>query len=99
MSLTSTYELDTKLYELLGDAGGYVNERAVSGVWSVSGLNASGWPSDEVGREKASWVECRAWPRLVLCCLLWNKDTSQLMVGKEWKWPVSSLLLRSWLGV
>lgn len=44
-----------------------VEARAVSGsgVLRASGLNASGWKTgDDVGSEKASWVEEKTWPFL-----------------------------------
>lgn len=41
----------------------------MSGVWRLSGEKASGCEpktGDDVGREKASWVDDRAWPLLRL---------------------------------
>lgn len=42
----------------------------MSGVCKASGLKASGWepkPGDDVGSEKASWVDERARPLWTLC--------------------------------
>ena len=54
-----------------------------SGVCKVSGLKASGWGSDEVGRAKASWVEDMAWRCLEPNLLDWKRESSHPMADES----------------